>query len=55
MFQNRNCPYLIIPTELNELYFYKDIEKVNKIIASSDYKSGNIFLSISVTNLLEMF
>ena len=48
MFQNRNFPYLIIPTELNDLYFYKDIEKVSKIIASSDYKSR-----ISESNRIE--
>ena len=39
MFQNRKKPFLIIPTELNDLYFYKDIEKVKNITESPNYRS----------------
>ena len=39
IFKNRKKPFLIIAIELNELFLFKDIEKVNKIITSSDYKS----------------
>jgi hypothetical protein len=39
MFQNRTRPYLIITTEMNELLFYKDINKVKQIMVLEDYKS----------------
>jgi hypothetical protein len=39
LFQNRTTPYLIITVELEELPFYKDLEKVQQIINSSQYKS----------------
>jgi hypothetical protein len=39
LIQNRSTPYLIITTELNELPYYKDLDKVSQILASTCFRS----------------
>ncbi len=48
LFQNRTQPYLIITIEMEELPFYKDLEKIKQIMESNNYKS-----KMSASNRIE--